>query len=107
MRSRTLVGLIGAILLLTGGLSRAGNEGRMEPLDDAHNLATPPTERPETRQPLTPNDAGRPPAGTPFGAPLPPSQLTPAPVLPFHPNRSLTPSPGPPFPLPHPPNPAH
>lgn len=30
---------------------------------------------------------------TPFGAPSPPHQLTPAPVLPFHPNRHLMPSP--------------
>jgi hypothetical protein len=104
MRSRMFVGLIGAIVVLTGGLTRAANEGRIEPLDGAHNLATPPTERPETPQRLTPNDAGRPPAGTPFGAPLPPSQLTPAPVLPFHPNRSLTPSPGPPSSLSQPPN---
>ncbi len=106
MRSRMFVGLIGAIVLLTGGLSRAANEGRIEPLDGAHNLGTPPTERPETPQRLTPNDAGRPPAGTPFGAPLPPSQLTPAPVLPFNPNRSLTPSPSPPSSLSQPPNPA-
>ena len=105
MGSRKLLGLIGAIVLLTGGLSQAGTEGRIEPLDGAHNLATPPTERPETRQPVIANDAGRPPAGTPFGAPLPPSQLTPAPVLPFHPNRSLTPSPGAPSPLSHPPDP--
>lgn len=106
MGSRKLVGLIGAIVLLTGGLSRAGNEGRIEPLDGAHNLATPPTERPETHQPLIPNDAGRPPAGTPFGGPLPPSQLTPAPVLPFNPNRALTPSTGAPSSLSHPPDPA-
>ena len=100
-----LVGLVGAIVLLTGGFSRAGNEGRIEPLDGGHSLTLPPTGREggEPRQPLIPNDASRPPAGTPFGGPLPPSQLTPAPVLPFHPNRSLTPSPRTPSPLSHPP----
>jgi hypothetical protein len=30
---------------------------------------------------------------SPFGAPSPPSRLTPAPLLPFHPNRPLVPSP--------------
>jgi hypothetical protein len=37
---------------------------------------------------------------TPFGSPLPPNQLTPAPVLPFHPNRPLVPSPSPASPNP-------
>jgi hypothetical protein len=32
-------------------------------------------------------------AVTPFGSPLPPSQMTPPPLLPFHPNRPLMPSP--------------
>jgi hypothetical protein len=32
-------------------------------------------------------------AVTPFGSPLPPSQMTPAPILPFQPNRPLVPSP--------------
>jgi hypothetical protein len=36
---------------------------------------------------------------TPLGAPWPPNQLTPAPLLPFHPNRPLvTPPSGPGFP---------
>ena len=108
MASWKHLGLIGAIVLLTGGFSRAGNEGRLEPLDGIHSFAVPPTgrERPETHQPLIPNDASRPPAGTPFGVPLPPSQLTPAPVLPFNPNRSLAPSAGTAPPLSQPPDPA-
>ena len=90
-----LVGLMAAIVLLTPGFSGAENEGRIEPLDGAHSRVIPPTglERAETHPSLIPDNAGRPLARTPFGSPLPPSQLTPAPVLPLNPNRALTPSP--------------
>ena len=108
MGSRTLVGLTGAIVLLGSGLSQAANEGRIEPIDGAHSLSTPPRggERFEAHQPQIPNDAIRPPARMPFGEPSPPSQLTPAPVLPFNPNRSLAPSAGTAPPLSQPPDPA-
>ena len=100
MGSWTLPGAIGAIVVLTGGFSHAGNEGRIEPLDGMHSLGVASTgkEHPQAPQGVAPNDAGRPSAGTPFGEPLPPSHLTPAPVLPFNPNRALMPSPHSPSP---------
>ena len=95
MDRRALVGFIGAVVLLSSGLSWAANEGRVEPLDGAHSLSTPPSarERLEAHRPVNPDDALRPPARMPFGEPSPPSQLTPAPVLPFNPNGSLMPTP--------------
>ena len=103
------IALIGAVVILTGDLAGAGNEVRIEPLDGTHSLGVPSTgkEHPLAWQPVDPNDAGRPPAGTPFSSPLPPSQLTPAPVLPFNPNRLLTPGPSIPPTLSHPSDPPH
>jgi hypothetical protein len=97
----TLAGVIGAIVVLIGGFSQAGNEGRIEPLDGMHSLGVPSTgkEHRPAQPRVDPNDAGRPPAGTPFGEPLAPSHLTPPPVLPFNPNRALMPSPSSPSPF--------
>jgi hypothetical protein len=108
MGSWKLAGFIAAIVLLSGGFSRVGKAGGIESLDGMHSLGVPSPgkEPPQAQQPVHPNDAARPPAGTSFGEPLPPHQLTPAPVLPFNPNRSLMPSPGTLPPLPHPPDPA-
>jgi hypothetical protein len=112
MGARELAGLLGAALLLTGGHSEAGNTARLEPLDGTQTVTSSASE-PANRGAILPRDAQPPgmttPQGdfssravTPFGAPLPPNQLTPPPVLPFNPNRSLMPSPSPS----HPPNPA-
>ena len=103
-------------LLIGAAVTHAGNAVRVEPLDGAQSLTREadapgirsdrsPLLRPDARpSPLTPpqGDLGSGTA-TPFAAPLPPNQLTPAPVLPFNPNRSLMPAS--PAPL-HPPNPA-
>jgi hypothetical protein len=107
MGARELAGFLGAAMLLAGGLSQAGNTTRLEPLDGTQSVTGSATE-PANRGPLLPRDAQPPalatPQGdsssravTPFGGPLPPNQLTPAPVLPFNPNRSLMPSPSTPY----------
>lgn len=111
MSARLLAGLLWAVLLLAGELSYADNTARLEPLDGTAPVISSAGE-PANRGPLLPRDAQpsarATPQGdfpsravTPFGAPLPPNQLTPVPVLPFNPNRSLMPSPST-----HPPNPA-
>jgi len=105
MGPRKFAGIIGAALLLTAGLSQASNEGRVEPLDGTQGVTRSANEPgiPSERGPLSPGESrlpalGMPPGDpssrttTPFGGPLPPNQLTPAPVLPFNPNRSLMPS---------------
>jgi hypothetical protein len=118
MRAQKFAGILAvAGLLMTAAFSQAGNAVRIEPLDGTQNV-TSSTSAPETRaaehgplprgdsqpSPFTPpqGDVSMP-ATTPFGTPLPPNQLTPAPVLPFSPNRSLIPSSVAPS---HPPNPA-
>jgi hypothetical protein len=102
-------GIIGAAVLLTAGLSRADSAGHVEPLDGTQGVTR------SANEPATFSERGRLPHGesqlpalgvpqgdpsprttTPFGGPLPPSQLTPAPMLPFNPNRSLMPSASPP-----------
>ena len=106
MGARKFAGIIGAAVLLTAGFSQAGNAGRVEPLDgiqgvtrSANDPGTPsergPLPHAESQLPplVVPQADPSPRTTTPFGGPLPPSQLTPAPVLPFNPNRSLMPSP--------------
>jgi len=98
-------GLIGAAVLLTSGLSQAGSAGHVEPLDGTQGVTRSANEpgSPSERGPLPhgecylpvlgmPQGDASPRTTTPFGGPLPPNQLTPAPVLPFNPNRSLMPS---------------
>ena len=116
MGATKFAGIIGAAVLLAAGFSQAGDAGRVEPLDGTQGITR------SANEPGTPSERGSFPHGeprlpalgvpqsdpsprttTPFGSPLPPSQLTPAPVLPFNPNRSLMPSPSAPS---HPPNPA-
>ncbi len=102
--------------LLTAAVAHAGDTARVESLGGAQNpisSADAPGIRSD-RGPLVSPDArpsplalpqGGPASGTatPFAAPLPPNQLTPAPVLPFNPNGALMPA----LPAPvHPPNPA-
>lgn len=95
MGARALAGILGATVVLAAGLLQADNAGRVEPLDGMQSLTGPASEpgiRSE-RSPLlaVPQGEPSPKATTPFGAPLPPNQLTPAPLLPFNPNRSLMP----------------
>ena len=116
MGARALAGLLGAAVVLIGLLSQAGNIARLEPLNGtqpATSSASEPANRPQHGARL--HRDGPPPAltapegdlssraATPFGGPMPPNHLTPAPVLPFNPNRSLVPAPSAPS---HPPNPA-
>ena len=108
MGARTFAGIIAVILLAATGLSEADDAGRMEPLDGSHSINGPSGSRSErrpldTRDPVIPQGDSSPRPIIPFGAPSPPHQLTPAPVLPFNPNRSLMPAPSVPF---HPPDPA-
>ena len=104
MDTRKFAGIIGTAVLLTAGLSQAGSAGHVEPLDGTQGVTR------SVNEPESPSERGRLPHGesylplgmpqgdaslrttTPFGGPLPPNQLTPAPVLPFNPNRSLMPS---------------
>ena len=115
MGARALAGLLGAAVVLVGSLSQAGNTARLEPLDGTQPVtssASEPANRPERGARLhgdaqppaltTPQGDVSSRATTPFGGPMPPNQITPAPVLPFNPNRSLVPSPS----SSHPPNPA-
>lgn len=117
MAAQKFSGIIAAAgLLMVAAFSEAGNAVRVEPLESMQTV-TSSAGAPEIRSqhsPLLPGDsrssAFSSPQGdpssrttTPFGMPLPPNQLTPAPVLPFNPNRSLIPSPSAPS---HPPNPA-
>ena len=111
MGVRKFAGIIGGVVLLTAGFSQAGNAGRVEPLNGMQGVTRSTNEpgTPSERGPL-PHGESQPPAlgmppgdtsprtTTPFGGPLPPNQLTPAPVLPFNPNRSLMPSPSAPPP---------
>jgi len=109
MSLRTFAGLAVMVMLLPG-VSRAENPGRIEPLDGIHNRIGPASgsELRRERDPFARQDSRTPPAAvphsdlppmrTPFGEPVPPNRLTPAPVLPFNPNRPLMPpaaSPGP------------
>lgn len=106
MGAPKFAGIIGAAVLLTAGFSQANNAGRVEPLDGTQGVTRSANEpgTPSERGPLPHSESQLPALGVPqgnqsprstppFGAPLPPSQLTPAPVLPFNPNRSLIPSP--------------
>lgn len=105
MGARELAGVVVAAVLLAASPSQAGNTARIEPLDGTQavtNSASEAAKRPERGSVATPQGDFSSRAVTPFGGPLPPNQLTPAPVLPFNPNGSLVPSPSPS----HPPNPA-
>jgi len=104
MDARKFAGIIGTAVLLTAGLSQAGSAGHIEPLDGTQGVTRSVNEpgSPSERGPLPhgesylprgmPQGDASPRTTTPFGGPLPPNQLTPAPVLPFNPNRSLMPS---------------
>jgi hypothetical protein len=96
MLARRYAALAGLILLLSAGVSPAENAGRLEPLDGTHRLNEPTQLAPRApqappRPPASQGDSSSSPS-TGFRAPLPPNQLTPAPVLPFHPNGSLMPN---------------
>jgi hypothetical protein len=95
MPTRTYAGFVGLIMLLSAGFSEAEDAGRVEPLDGRQGL--------NERNPLLPRNPQAPPSTapqgdpssrltTPFGTPMPPNQVTPAPVLPFNPNGSLMPN---------------
>jgi hypothetical protein len=95
MLGGSYAGFVALIILLSAGLSAAEEAGRIEPLDGTHRL--------NGRSPLAPSVpqarlSTAPPADsssrptTPFAAPMPPNQLTPAPLLPFHPNGTLVPN---------------
>jgi len=104
MDARKFAGIIGTAVLLTAGLSQAGSAGHVEPLDGTQGVtrSVNEPESPSGHGPLPhgesyiplgmPQSDASPRTTTPFGGPLPPNQLTPAPVLPFNPNRSLMPS---------------
>lgn len=102
MGARELAGIIGVAVLLVAGLSQADSATHVEPLDGTQSLTAPGGIRPgdDARVPAPAGPQGPlpPRTTTPFGAPSPPNQLTPAPVLPFHPNRPLMPSPSAPAP---------
>lgn len=102
MGASAVARILGAAVLLVAGLSQADNASRIEPLDGTQSMTSPATKPgiPSERRPLrgVPQGDVAPQATTPFGGPLPPNQLTPAPVLPFNPNRSLMPSPSAPAP---------
>ncbi len=110
MRVRELAGIFAATVLLAASSSTAADAGRVEPLDGTQSIthsAIEPAIHPESssrrESPLTvPQTDFSPRTTTPFGAPSPPNQLTPAPTLPFNPNRSLIPPSSPS----HSPNPA-
>ena len=112
MAPRYLAGIFAAaVVMLVAGLSPAADSGHVESLDGMPSVTIPPSEakiRTERRPLLSeefqpsplviPRGSVSPLHTTPFNAPLPPNQLTPAPVLPFNPNRSLMPSPSSPPP---------
>jgi hypothetical protein len=107
MGTRKIAGIIGAAVLLTAGLSQAGSAGHVEPLDGTSQVGDPAGEtemRPRSSLPRTGSTVPVPQGElsargtTPSGGPWPPSQLTPAPVLPFNPNRPLMPVPSAPAP---------
>lgn len=104
MDARQVAALLSGTVLLIADLSLAGNPGPVEPLDGLPS-ATTPRSRPlggaegpllsdefQATPRVNPRGRASPEATTPFDTPLPPNQLTPPPVLPFHPNRSLMPS---------------
>jgi hypothetical protein len=111
MDAQTCPGIIAAAVLLAVSSSQPGNAGPVEPLDGMQGITSAssvPAHGSERGPllPVHPSSALMLPHGDPpsrFGSPMPPNQLTPAPLLPFNPNRSLVPAPSAP---PHPPNPA-
>ena len=111
MDAQKCPGIIAAAVLLAVSSSQPGHAGPVEPLDGMQSITSSSSApgRGSERGPLLPGNSSsalRLPQGDPpsrFGSPLPPNQLTPAPVLPFNPNRSLIPPPSSPS---HPPNPA-
>lgn len=78
---------------------RDGTSGLITPLgedagiySDAHGNTGPVTGLGTPASPiLAPHGDTKSSSITPFGTPMPPSNLTPAPVMPFHPNRPLMP----------------
>ena len=69
--------------------------GGMGIYSDSHGTFGPAQERGNPQSTLT-LPPGQPTQGTrtPFGTPVPPSNITPAPVLPFHPHSPMIPGPG-------------
>jgi hypothetical protein len=97
MRAKLFAGIIAAAIAAAAGLSPAENAERLEPLGGAQSVKGLSDTR-AGRSPLdtrlfVPQADFAPPATAPSGGPLPPHQLTPAPVLPFNPNRPLMPAP--------------
>lgn len=95
--------LLAGICLAESGVvrNRDGISGRLSPLgddigiySDPHGnqtiVAKPGSESPVGLRPHGDIESGN---RSSFGTPLPPNNLTPAPVLPFHPNRALSPPP--------------
>lgn len=82
-------------------LNRDGTSGRLSPLgNDLGIYSTPHGDHTIITKPGTESPIGLRPHGetesgnrSSFGTPLPPNNLTPAPVLPFSPNRALSPPP--------------
>ena len=109
MDARKFSGIVAAVLVATAGLSQAENAGRIEPLDGGQSVKGLSDTRSgrsplDTRLVIPQGDTSSRATG-PFGTPLPPHQLTPAPVLPFNPNGPLMPNspamPTPSAPAPH------
>lgn len=99
-------------LALSAGVSQAesgviqnrdGSSGRLSHLgDDIGIYSDPHGNHTIVTKPGAENSLGLRPHGetesgnrSAFGTPLPPNNLTPAPILPFHPNRALSPAPSP------------
>ncbi|MDP3091990.1 MAG: hypothetical protein Q8N04_15045 [Nitrospira sp.] len=83
--------------------NRDGTSGRLSHLGDDIGIYSDPhgnqtiVTKPGTESPLGLRPHGDIESGnrSSFGTPLPPNNLTPAPILPFHPNRALPPAPSP------------
>jgi hypothetical protein len=78
----------------SGRLSHLGDDIGIysDPHGNQTIVAKPGTESPIGLRPHGETESGN---RSSFGTPLPPNNLTPAPVLPFNPNRALSPAPSP------------
>lgn len=99
----TCPALVAGICLAESGIvrNRDGTSGRLSPLgEDTGIYSDPHGNRTIITKPGAESPVGLRPHGdlengnrSSFGTPLPPNNLTPSPVLPFHPNRALSPPP--------------
>lgn len=99
----TCLPLPAGICLAESGVvrNRDGTSSRLSPLGDNTGIYSDPhgnqtiVIKPGTECPIGLRPHGDIESGnrSSFGTPLPPNNLTPAPVLPFHPNRALSPPP--------------